>query len=371
MFAKPVTITLAGVLPLLLWWRRGKLGWRELSSAIPYFVLAVPMAALTMWFQRHHIAILGQEPGYGLVARCLIAGRVLWFYAGKLFWPLHLSFAYPKWQVNPAVWWQWLYPLAGLALLSALWLARRRLGWGPLIALLFFTVTLSPALGFVPILWHRYYFVADHVQYLAGIGLMVLAAAAVTRVVTTGTSALRYGGAFTAVLLLAGLGIAACRQSFIYQNTFTLWSDVLNKDPDSPMGHANLAVVYLQQHKPGLALPHLERAVTLDPDLFEAQFNLGTLLCNLGRPSEAIPHLRAALAAKPILLNSRAGDALGAALVCVGDLGSAEVQFNQVLDRTPDDSRAHNGLGEVLRIKANRLKHLKSFRRRQYWIPLP
>ena len=33
-----------------------------------------------------------------LVQRCLIAGRVIWFYLGKLFYPHPLTFIYPRWK---------------------------------------------------------------------------------------------------------------------------------------------------------------------------------------------------------------------------------------------------------------------------------
>ena len=46
----------------------------------------------------------------------------------------------------------------------------------PLAAWLFFVGTLFPALGFFNVYPFRYSFVADHFQYLAGIGPITLAA---------------------------------------------------------------------------------------------------------------------------------------------------------------------------------------------------
>jgi hypothetical protein len=65
-----------------------------------------------------------------------------------------------------------------LAVIVLLGLFRHRLGRGPLVATLFFGGTLVPALGFFNIYPMRYSFVADHFQYLASIGLIVLVVAA-------------------------------------------------------------------------------------------------------------------------------------------------------------------------------------------------
>ena len=113
--------------------------------------------------------------------RCLVAGRALWFYAGKLFWPHKLAFIYSRWEIDARAAWQYLFPLAALAVLIALWLLRQRIGKGPLVAVSFFAGTLVPALGFFDVYPFRYSFVANHFQYLASIGLIALAVAAAER----------------------------------------------------------------------------------------------------------------------------------------------------------------------------------------------
>ncbi len=121
----------------------------------------------------------GTEFEMTIVERCLLAGRAIWFYLGKLFWPTELSFIYPRWHVSQAVRWQYLCPAAALLLLAGCWALRRH--WrGPLAALLFFVGTLLPALGFCNVYPFVYSFVADHFQYLASLGLITLAAAATT-----------------------------------------------------------------------------------------------------------------------------------------------------------------------------------------------
>jgi tetratricopeptide (TPR) repeat protein len=55
--------------------------------------------------------------------RCLIAGRALWFYAGKLAWPANFMFIYPRWHVDPGVV-AMAVPVDGKVMVTLLWSLR-------------------------------------------------------------------------------------------------------------------------------------------------------------------------------------------------------------------------------------------------------
>src|SRR5262249_6329783 len=149
------------------WWKNGRLRRDEIVRLVPFAVIGASLGMLTIWIEKHQVGAEGAEWSFGLPERCLIAGRALWFYAGKLIYPARLCFTYPRWQVDATAWWQWLFPLGALGVVVALWLARARVSRGPLGAVLFFAITLGPALGFVDVFPMRFSFVADHFQYLA------------------------------------------------------------------------------------------------------------------------------------------------------------------------------------------------------------
>src|SRR5205814_6744109 len=114
----------------------------------------------------------------GFEQRCLIAGRAIWFYVGKLLWPHPLSFIYPRWnEIATPTAIQWALPAMVAGAAAALFALRERLGRGPLVAWLLFCGTLFPALGFVNVYPMRFSFVADHFQYHASIALIALIAA--------------------------------------------------------------------------------------------------------------------------------------------------------------------------------------------------
>ncbi len=174
LFSKTVTLSLPAVLLLLIWWKTGRLEKRDALTLTPWFVLGAASGFMTRWMEQQLVRG-GAEWDLSFVQRCLLAGRALWFYAGKLFWPAHLTFIYPRWEIDAGAAWQYSFPLGIAAVLVALWFFRARIGKGPLAAVLFFGITLAPALGFANVYPFRYSYVADHFQYLASIGLIALA----------------------------------------------------------------------------------------------------------------------------------------------------------------------------------------------------
>jgi len=131
--------------------------------------------------ERSQVGATGPAWALTPVPRILLAGRILWFYAGKLVWPHPLSFQYDRWHVDAGAWPDYFAPLAAVAVVAALWLLRRRIGHGPLVAVACFGVALFPALGFFNVYPMRYASVADHFQYLAAAPLLALGVALAAR----------------------------------------------------------------------------------------------------------------------------------------------------------------------------------------------
>ncbi len=270
--------TVAGSLPvaivLLLWWKRGRVAWRDLLPLLPFIGLAICGGAATVALEKSHVGAFGEEWSLGPIGRLLLAGRSLWFYTGKLIWPAKLDFEYPRWRIDPGVWWQWLFTPAYLGALFVLWRQRRRIGRGPLTAGLFFAVTLIPALGFFDVYPFRFSYVADHFQYQASAGLICLGAASAAAAVHR----LRFSrvqAAAGAVALLAALGVLTFRQAGNYRDAETLWRRSIAGNPSAWMAMNNLAVLLNDQGRCSEALLLLDRSLALKPDHAEACYNRG------------------------------------------------------------------------------------------------
>jgi tetratricopeptide (TPR) repeat protein len=302
LLSKTVTATLPAGLLVVFWWQRGRLEWRrDILPLLPWLVVGASAGLFTAWVESapEFIGAHGPEYELSLPQRLLLAGRVPLFYAWKLMWPSNLIFLYPRWTIDPSEWWQYLFPLATVALAGVLvFLARKNRG--PLAGFLFFTGTLFPALGFLNVYPFRYSYVADHFQYLAALGLIVPAAAWLTALAGR-LSPSKTAAVALSALLLAILGGLSWRQSGLYRDYETLFRETLARNPDSALAHNNLGTLLMQ--KPGgipEALAEFEAAVRLKPDYPDYRVNLGLALSHTpGRLADAIKQYETALLSDP------------------------------------------------------------------------
>ncbi|HXM42930.1 MAG TPA: tetratricopeptide repeat protein [Bryobacteraceae bacterium] len=333
LLTKTVTATLPAALLVVFWWKRGRLDLRrDVRPLLPWFAIAVLAGLFTAWVERTSIGAQGPDFAIAPLQRLLIAGRVPWFYAAKLFWPVNLMFTYPRWNIDPAVWWQWLF-LIGL--LAAFVLAAKRRA--ALAALLFFVGTLFPVLGFLNVYPFRFSWVADHFQYLACLGIIVPVvgqAGRLPRVVNP--------------LLLFILAILTFRQAATYADAETLYRATLTRNPASWMAHNNLGVALAKDGRTPDAIAEYQTALRLKPDYAEPHNNLATILSREpGRMPEAIAEAREALRLKPRYPEALVN--LGSFLAPMpGRLPEAIAAYHAALRIKPDHAEAHNDLGLAL-----------------------
>jgi tetratricopeptide (TPR) repeat protein len=351
---KTVTATLPAALLVAIWWRRGRIEWkRDARPLLPWLALGAFAGLFTAWVEKTVIGAEGADYTLTLLQRGLLAGRVIWFYAGKLVWPANLTFFYPRWTVDPGEWWQYLFPAGVLAVAIGLWIGSRRQR-GPLAGFLIFAGTLFPVLGFFNVYPFRFSFVADHFQYLACLGVIVPVASALAvlaRRIAAGRLARIACGAVLPVLL----GVLTWGQSGMYRDAETLYRETLARNPGSWLAHNNLGTVLLAQ--PGRladAIAEYRAAARLEPGSEQARTNLGNALAQAGRLREAIPELEAALRIKPGYAEGH--NNLGFALSQMpGGLERAIAEYQAALRINPDFAEAHYNLASAFVAMPGRL----------------
>ena len=348
--SKPSTVMLPGVLALCVWWRRGRIRWRDIANLIPFVLISALASAWTIWEQKFHSGASGAEWAQTWPDRLIIAGRAIWFYLGKLLWPHPLIFIYPRWDISSSHLMAYLPLLVALAALFALWLIRRKWKRPVFFATAYFVISLFPVLGFFNVYFFRFSFVSDHFQYLASMGPLALAGAGMTE----GMAAIGWKSFLRSAIcgvILFGLGVLTWRQSTIYRDVVTLYTSTLKKNPGCWMAHYNLAIALRANGETDRAIAHYRQAVTLRPDYAEAHYNLGRILVEKGELNEAIAHYEKALSVNPA--DAEAHNNLGNALLRIGRLDEAIVHYQKALTIQPDYADASCNLASALLSKGD------------------
>jgi len=372
--SKTVTATLPVALAAVLWWRRGWIGWRrDVMPLTPFLALGAAAGLMTAWVERTFIGARGADFSLMPVERVLVAGRAALFYFVKDLWPAKLTFIYPRWNVSQDVWWQYLFPLAVLAILIGCWSIRRHTR-APLAAAVIFLATLAPALGFVNVYPFRYSYVADHFQYLAAVPIFVLAASipiglasrvglkttlaelllsaliGVVLAAATHAQAAKYSDANTLYtvtlrenpacwLCLENLGVAALHETPPQRDrAMTLFRDALNINPTDPQLHSNLGTTLMEVGRLEEAVAEQRQAIHYAPGSAEAYGNLGVALQKLGRQQEAAAAYATAIDIKPGLSFARTNLAIaaGETAVQLGDASAAGGQYDAAIGHYRD-----------------------------------
>lgn len=339
LLCKTMAVTLPAALLLWCWWERGRVTLEDLARMLPFLIVAFILTVVDLnIYQKGNLSF-----DYSPVERTLIAARALWFYAGKLLWPTDLALFYPQWDVNPANPVAWVAVVAAAGVATMLWLARDRVGRGPLACVLFFAVTLSPVLGFVDFGYMNIAFAADRYQYLAGAGLLTLAAGAAARGASACPRAARSiaaAGGITLALLVS----ATWHQSAAWKDDLTLFSHAAATNSESWTAHRYAGMESFKQKFDARAETHLRRSLELRTwarmpgamkrfrrDIFRT---IGMTLMRRGRFADAFETFRSAAAADPD--DAVAHAAMGEALLRLERRQEAVAAFEQALALGPD-----------------------------------
>lgn len=97
---------------------------RDVRPLLPFIGIVVVAGAVTGWMERNFRGAEGSEYQLSILQRLLLAGRAFWFCLAKLFWPVNLTLIYPRWNVNAATWWQYLFVVGALLLVCGAWMWR-------------------------------------------------------------------------------------------------------------------------------------------------------------------------------------------------------------------------------------------------------
>lgn len=381
LLSKAAIVMLPIVLLGCVWWRRGRIKWKDLLCSLPFFILSAILGLIAIRFQFHHRLALGLPPSsVSWASHLAVAGSVPWFYLSTTMWPVDLTVIYPKWQINDSHWSSYVLGVVLVYAFGVFWWKRNTWGRPLLFGFGYFVTMLFPVLGFFNQTFYRYASVADHWQYYSIIGPIALVAAFTHWIGGRLSDRGQYWRRILAAGLLVVLAMATGRRVGVYTDSVTLWQDNVVRYPDAYGAHQNLGFLLAQEGKLREAIGQFAETVRLRPDIAESHYGLGSALAQQGRTpeairefehalrikpndaqlqnnlantlvmagrvSEALPHYQQALVLKPGSAEMR--DNLGMAFAQLGRMQEAMEQWERALQIKPDYAEAHYDLGLAL-----------------------
>ncbi len=332
----PIAIALLNVYPLR---RIGSgAGWWSVSARRVYRDIA-PFVVLSAVFTVVVFAALQPVPQLSVPGKVAVSAYSLWFYLSRTLVPLHLSplYSLPE-TVDPA---RLIFAASYVAVIgaaAAAWAARRR--WpGAAVALAAFAAILFPLLGV-----HQGgpQIVADRNTYNAAAALALIAGGAFA--IAARKRAVATGG--TGALVVIVLAVLTWKQTGVWRDSRTLWTRVLQVEPDSPLGHNNFGNLLFREDRIAEAVAHYRAAIAAKPAFPDAHLNLGVALARSGQMYEAITAYRRAVELRPDFADAESN--WGAALAQTGDLTGAIEHYARAITIEPGHADAHVNWGNAL-----------------------
>jgi hypothetical protein len=283
------------ILPLLLWlyeFAVHRASWMNAFRRTWLFLVPAGFAAVMRVLGHHNSRQL--DPNFpSRMSTLLSMTKVLGEYLNTIFHPVSLNNSYFERFVHdpwtPGVWITVVWLAAWLV---AIWLGREHRRWIAF-GLGWFLISLLPVLQLVPHPTVR----ADRYLYSAILGPLLTVALLLSR-----RPVLLKTAGVLAALSLAGLTLARIPD---WQNSRTLWTDSVAKDPESPMAHYSLAGCLIGDHDLSGAEKQARLAIELKPGFAAAHERLSSLLLVEGHVEEAREHAERALALDPHLYEAR------------------------------------------------------------------
>jgi tetratricopeptide (TPR) repeat protein len=212
----------------------------------------------------------------------------------------------------------------------------------------FFFITVLPYLNIIPISTLK----ADRYIFIASFSYAFLLGVAFARLYAFRHE--KFSEGFFKILsvtlflfLLAGYSFMTIRQNTLWENSYTLWADAVEKHPESNTANALMGVVYMDLAMDQNAIKHLEKAVQLLPYDYQSRNNLGIVYGRSDEPEKAMKEFSAAMKLRPdddtIKIN------LSVFYQRQKEYKKAEEVLQYLLSKNPQNAILHFRLGLIYR----------------------
>src|SRR5499427_2276545 len=346
----PLVLVLLDVYPLRRLPASSRGGLRALArnllvEKLPFGCLALAGVVVTVLAARGNDA-MSSLARLALLDRLFLAVHSAAFYLWKTVAPINLSIMYQLPERLDLAGWPFIAAWVSVLAVTAGCLALARRFPAFLVVWAVYLVMLAPVSGLTQAGWQM---TADRYSYMPCLGWAALAGAgfllAWRRAGGARGESTRTLVAWTAVCLIAVLGVLTWRQVGVWRDTETLWTHAAAASP-SGLAHENLGEVYQDRGQFDRAAAHFEQSVRMRPGYGPGHFHLGATRAQQGRPEEAMREYEEAARLMPDSAVPYYN--MGLALVALRRPAEAIERYRQALKIVPGYADAHNNLGLLL-----------------------
>jgi protein O-mannosyl-transferase len=329
---------------------------RLIDKTYPYLLITATYIVVRIIIL-HNIAVVSTPLTASSVVFTL--PKILLFYARLLIWPVELSPLYYTPLLNHPVFLYFFVPslviaiilLAAAVILYAYRPITRKSEaeheeWTALImAFAWGIVFMLPAL-YLPSLQDNS-FVQDRYLYVPSIGISIIAAIGITRIGRLGRPkivGLPWPQASFVLLLIVLMLHATLRESQVWRNNVTLFTRATYVSPENKEAQGNLAAAYSEAGQYDQAISLFSTLLNRDPNDYIANNDLAQAYLKKGDRVSAEAYLSKACHLRP---TPGGFYQLGAVRYNLGRMDSARDAFEQAISLNPDVPGYHFALGAV------------------------
>ncbi len=339
LFSKGQAITLAVVLvPLDYLLNRKILSAKVLLEKLPFLALAIAFGIIALRAQQNDNALAATiQDEVSFFERMLFASYGYVQYHMKLIMPINLSAIYPyppKIDGSFGMKFYGYFLAAILLIASMFYLARKNklAAFG----ILFFMATIAVVIQIIPV---GSAIMADRYAYLPSIGFFILLVTGMHWLIT------KRGMAYTSLasisiiylLLLSGLSY---NRAQVWENSMTLWNDVLAKNENVEIALNNRGSLLYKSGKYQQALNDFTKAIEISPDRAETYNNRGGVLNDLKDYKGALRDYSKALALDASYEKAYYG--MGGVYLSQNQFEKAIDQYDQAINLNPTYAAAYS-----------------------------
>jgi tetratricopeptide (TPR) repeat protein len=355
--AKPVGVTLPLALIAIDYYKGSKINFKSILQKAPFFLISLAFGILTIYATIVTDNVRDISSSFNFADRIFLSSYPLAFYFVKFILPFDLSALHP-YPVKTGGWLPWEYYVSLLFVLFVIlliWKSRsykKDLAFGGLfyIANVFIYLVVIPAGGD--------FLVAEHFAYIPCIGFAAAAGLLYIRATESNPTFKIIIPVFIAAVVLL-FSYSTYKQNFVWENSKSLFTDMLIKSPDNAFANYAFATLKLDDNDYSGAIAGFTKAINCDSTYSDAYYNRALAKRANEEYAESLSDFD-----KAILYNPEKYDAYsnrGNIKLILKDSAGAMKDYDQSIKINPEYAFAYYNRG-IIKLNQNELSEaLKDF----------